>query len=233
MSSFLIELVSSRETLESPTKIFINACPTYFKLTILEFPLLINFSTLLYLAFPVKVKAVCATARKCSMVTGAWDWRPTAISPGLMIDGTGANVTIREVHMKALEECGRIAKTLMDATGHAHLIMRDADFRTRSLGVGAGWEEDDDNIPHTYSIRSESPDLESTPNTPLAEDRDGDCPSENSMSLTLEMAAITNSPPPTPMNNRNKRRSIQGVKFRRAVHQEAEDHLKQVSITSS
>ena len=173
---------------------------------------------------------MCATARKCSMVTGAWDWRPTAISSGLMIDGTGANVTIREVHMKALEECGRIAKTLMDATGHAHLIMSDADFRTRSLGAGVGWEEDDDSIPLTYSLRSESPDLESAPNTPFAEDRDGHCPSENFMSISLDMAAIANSPPPTPMNNRNKRRSIQGVKFRRAVHQEAEDHLRQVSI---
>lgn len=163
------------------------------------------------------------------MVTGAWDWRPTAISPGQMIDGTGANVTIREVHMKALEECGRIAKTLMDATGHAHLIMRDADFRTRSLGAGVGWEEDDDNIPHTFLMRSESPDLESSPNSPRGDERESDCPSECSMSLTLEMAAITNSPPPTPMNNRNKRRSIQGVKFRRAVHQEAEDHLRQVT----
>ena len=57
-------------------------------------------------------------------------------------------------------------------------------------------------------------------------------PSENSMSLTVDMATNTThttSPPPTPMHKGNKRRSTQGVKFRRAVHQEAEDHLRQAS----
>ena len=162
------------------------------------------------------------------MVTGAWDWRPTVISPGLTIDGTGANVTIREVHMKALEECGRIAKTLMDATGHAHLIMRDADFRTRSLGAGAGWEEDDDNNQFMFSSRSDSPEPETAPGTPRDDGRESESPSECSMSLTVDMATNTNnSPPPTPMHKGNKRRSVQGVKFRRAVHQEAEDHLRQ------
>lgn len=181
-----------------------------------------------------QVRAVCATARKCSMVTGAWDWRPSATAPGLVIDGTGANVTIREVHMKALEECGRIAKTLMDATGHAHLIMRDADFRTRSLGVGAGWEEDDDNNNYTYSSRSASPEPDNDPNSPRGESRDRDqgmslSPSESSLSLTVEMATnMRTSSPPTPLlRGGSKRKSIQGVKFRRAVHQEAEDHLRQ------
>ena len=149
-----------------------------------------------------------------------------------MIDGTGANVTIREVHMKALEECGRIAKTLMDATGHAHLIMRDADFRTRSLGAGAGWEEDDDNNQYTYSSRAGSPepDLDSySPRGEISQREMSPSPSESSLSLTVEMATNTHiSPPPTPIHKGgSKRRSIQGVKFRRAVHQEAEDHLRQ------
>jgi hypothetical protein len=103
------------------------------------------------------VRAVCATARKCSMVTGAWDWRPAALN---RLEGS-ASITIREVHMKALEECGRIAKTLMDASGHAHLIMSDADFRTRSLGAGAGWEEDDDNYGQSHTSRPESPESDS------------------------------------------------------------------------
>ena len=59
---------------------------------------------------------------------------------GLIEDG----VTIRDVHRQALEEVAHMAKTLMDASGHAYLIMQDSTFRNKSLGMEGGWAEDDD-----------------------------------------------------------------------------------------
>jgi hypothetical protein len=54
------------------------------------------------------------------------------------------SVSIRDVHMQALEEVARMAKTLMDASGHAYLILQDSGFRTKSIYQGGGWTEDDD-----------------------------------------------------------------------------------------
>lgn len=137
--------------------------------------------------------------------------------------------------MKALEECGRIAKTLMDATGHAYLIMRDADFRTRSMGAG-GWEEDDDNDGSSpvSPIRPDTPkdSREGTNDTSDSLRRfnracSSDSLSDTSISLTVDMGstfAYSSTPSSTA---RSSRRTIQSVKFRRAVHQEAEDSLKQ------
>jgi hypothetical protein len=127
--------------------------------------------------------------------------------------------------MKALEECGRIAKTLMDATGHAYLIVRDKDFRERSLGVGAGWDIDDEyNQPEQYS-RCESPSISSIADTECSTPRDEVRPRNSSdfteTSVSVSDNTETNSP------RRSKRLSSQGVKARRAVHQEAEDLLKQ------
>ncbi len=89
------------------------------------------------------VKSICEMARKTSLVTSAWNWKHNESA----VDETGVNfkrgvISIRDVHIQALEEVGRIAKTLMDASGHAHLIIQDSTLRTRSLGTGGGWEED-------------------------------------------------------------------------------------------
>ncbi len=89
------------------------------------------------------VKSICEMARKTSLVTSAWNWKHNDSA----VDETGINfkrgvISIRDVHIQALEEVGRIAKTLMDASGHAHLIIQDSTLRTRSLGTGGGWEED-------------------------------------------------------------------------------------------
>ncbi|KAJ1422379.1 hypothetical protein B484DRAFT_114680 [Ochromonadaceae sp. CCMP2298] len=51
---------------------------------------------------------------------------------------------VREVHLQALTEVARIAKTLMDASGHAYLILQDSGFRNKSLMGGGGWVEDEE-----------------------------------------------------------------------------------------
>lgn len=51
---------------------------------------------------------------------------------------------IKEVNLKALSVVAQIAKSLMDASGHAHLILQDPIFRSRTLVDGSGWEEDED-----------------------------------------------------------------------------------------
>ena len=133
------------------------------------------------------VRAVCTIARRTSLQTGAWDWRPT--SSDREENPNKPTVTVREVHVQALEEVGRIAKTLMDATGHAHLLLQDSVFRSRTLEAGLGWEEDHESIGTAeYEIGSESPDQS--------------------------------------LNSSNSGKRLQGVKFRRAVHQHAEDILQ-------
>lgn len=62
------------------------------------------------------------------------------------IAGTGEGIGTSEVGMVALQEMTHVAKTLMDTAGHAHLMMADAGFRSKSLLQGAGWTEDDDDL---------------------------------------------------------------------------------------
>jgi len=133
------------------------------------------------------VRAVCTIARRTSLQTGAWDWRPNT-SDKEELNSNKPTVTIREVHVQALEEVGRIAKTLMDATGHAHLLLQDSVFRSRTLEAGLGWEEDLESLSDQVEFESgiDSPDLSSS----------------------------------------NSGKRLQGVKFRRAVHQQAEDILQ-------
>eukprot|EP01038_Epipyxis_sp_PR26KG_P012843 gene12843-17217_t len=88
------------------------------------------------------VRTVCAIGRRLTMVTGAWNWRPEGAMN--VEESNKISVTIRDVHFQALEEVGRMAKTLMDASGHAHLIQQDTEFRNRSMATGAGWIEDED-----------------------------------------------------------------------------------------
>ena len=53
------------------------------------------------------------------------------------------SITKKMVYNTALEEATRICKTLMDASGHAFLMMSDAHHRERSLRSGGGWEENE------------------------------------------------------------------------------------------
>eukprot|EP00595_Chromulina_sp_UTEXLB2642_P001168 CAMPEP_0196764042 /NCGR_PEP_ID=MMETSP1095-20130614/5284_1 /TAXON_ID=96789 ORGANISM="Chromulina nebulosa, Strain UTEXLB2642" /NCGR_SAMPLE_ID=MMETSP1095 /ASSEMBLY_ACC=CAM_ASM_000446 /LENGTH=1536 /DNA_ID=CAMNT_0042118611 /DNA_START=710 /DNA_END=5320 /DNA_ORIENTATION=- len=101
--------------------------------------------------FSYLTRAICALARRTSTKSGAWDWRPGTGSvddPSLRKGNTimtgelVSPVTARDVNMYALEEVSRIAKTLMDATGHAYLMIQDSSFRSRTLRDGSGWEED-------------------------------------------------------------------------------------------
>ena len=58
--------------------------------------------------------------------------------------GQGPVDPVHEVTMKALGVVAQIAKALMDATGHAHLIVQDIKTRSRSLMVGGGWETNEE-----------------------------------------------------------------------------------------
>lgn len=155
------------------------------------------------------IRAVCATARKVSLVTGAWDWKPRSESGDESDLQKQKSVSVRTVQMQALEEVGRISKTLMDATGHAYLIMQDANFRYKALGAGTGWEEDitDDALPPPPPSSSASPSVVK-PREPSFESLDGfeDAPAGH---------------------RRGSGKGSQGVKFRRAVHQEAEELLRE------
>eukprot|EP01041_Mallomonas_annulata_P008580 gene8580-17701_t len=58
---------------------------------------------------------------------------------------------ILEVTLRALEVAAQISKALMDASGHAHLlVIKDVNMQERSLVKGGGWETDDD-IPSFFS----------------------------------------------------------------------------------
>lgn len=106
--------------------------------------------------FSYLVRSMCAIGRRLSVETKAWDWKHggAASQPD---ETHGVGVTIRDVHSQALEEVSRMAKTLMDASGHAFLIMQDSEFRNRSLGAGAGWVEDEDAASRDTSRGSGSP----------------------------------------------------------------------------
>lgn len=166
--------------------------------------------------FSYLIRAVCATARRVNVVTGAWDWRPRTESADDVSHTSGGVISIRSVHMQALEEVGRIAKTLMDATGHAYLMMQDANFRYKTLGAGAGWEEDDED--NDIPPAPNSDDAPSSPNSPIQRR-----PSGVSGLASVDShdsggsGRITNGP----------RGARNTVKFRRAVHQEAEELLQE------
>lgn len=108
--------------------------------------------------FSYLVRAVCAIARRTSNNIKAWNWRPGTSS--LM------DTNVRELHMYALEEVARVARTLMDATGHAFLLNHDSQFRSRNLGNGLGWEEDDRTPSSPHGQNGErSPSLSSASNS--------------------------------------------------------------------
>jgi hypothetical protein len=51
------------------------------------------------------------------------------------------SITSRMVYTEALEQACRIAKTLMDTSGHAFLLMQDSEVRSKSM-MGGGWADD-------------------------------------------------------------------------------------------
>lgn len=88
--------------------------------------------------FSYLVRAVCAIGRQ--IVTVMANPRASVIT---IEDKRSSNTcTLKDVHFQALEEVAHMAKTLMDASGHAYLIIQDESFRSRSLAVG--WQEDDE-----------------------------------------------------------------------------------------
>jgi len=172
------------------------------------------------------IRAVCTTARRVNMADwGAiGDWRHSDGSSDDVFKNPQNAVSIRSVYMQALEEVGRISKTLMDATGHAYLIMQDANFRYKTLGAGAGWEEDedygDDNSPNANEQALS-----------WAADGSNTETSRISASASAADASPTESGRPDSGRFSSGATSKKGVhatvKFRRAVHQESEELLSE------
>ena len=78
------------------------------------------------------VRAMCAIARRASIKTGAWDWKRTAtVQPSNALEylSTESTISVRDVNIQGIEEVAKIAKTLMDATGHAFLSLNDPKFK--------------------------------------------------------------------------------------------------------
>lgn len=144
--------------------------------------------------FSYLVRSMCAIGRRLSIVTNAWDYRPGGSQPE---ESNKVVITIRDVHLQALEEVSRMAKTLMDASGHAYLILQDSEFIKKSYNQD--WAEDEDTImrktattPATFSISLEN---------------DGQTPNSEKLAVSPMAANMAGS-----------------VRSRRQAHQESE-HL--------
>ena len=67
---------------------------------------------------------VCRKHTNNNYICRAWEWKAAGVNSA-PDESNKVAVTIRDVHLEALDQVVRIAKTLMDASGHAHLILRD------------------------------------------------------------------------------------------------------------
>lgn len=154
--------------------------------------------------FSYLVRSMCAIGRRVSVITNAWDWRP--MSQG--VEDARMAITVREVHLQALEEVSRMAKVVMDASGHAFLIIQDTSFRNRSLGLG-GWVEDEATL--------------------LKKDEDAAALlQQQSAGATLGGAASTSSTStPTHAAAASISKNGPSVRYRRAAHQESEKLIKE------
>jgi hypothetical protein len=160
--------------------------------------------------FSYLVRSMCAIGRRLSLVTGAWDWKPGGTSSQAE-ENNRIVISIRDVHLQALHEVCRMAKTLMDASGHAFLIQQDSEFRLKSLGENAGWVEDEE----TSAVKSSSGKSNETSQSD-AVTSDGD-QSQGGSILS-----------PGSTSNHTSRRSRAGsIKLRRAAHQESEELIQQ------
>ena len=162
------------------------------------------------------VRTICGTARK--IVEASSDQQDALLSeaPSASLgyeDAVSRSVTSKGVHIQALEEACRIAKALMDAAGHAYLIVQDAALRSRSVAVGAGWEENDKN--ESSGDDDEEADSESGRDSPRAYDNDS--PAVEGRSRVESFAG----------NIKRASKKKLGVRFQRAVHQEKEELLTQ------
>ena len=124
--------------------------------------------------------------------------------------------------MQALEEVARIAKTLMDASGHAYLILQDSGFRSKSIARDGGWAEDDE----TGSSYTKSP----TPSVRLPNGAQGmedgeHSPGGTSVSGEKSGTDQTGSPQPDQVPAPGRRR-IGSIKLKREAHQESEALIK-------
>jgi hypothetical protein len=149
--------------------------------------------------FSYLVRSLCAIGRRLSLVTGAWDWKPGGANSH-QEENNKVVVTVRDVHLQALHEVSRMAKTLMDASGHAFLIMQDLEFRNRSLGENAGWIEDEETTNKTAE--------EEADRAEVASNADSECSGQKKRVSS----------------GRNRAGSI---RLRRAAHQESEEMIKQ------
>lgn len=157
--------------------------------------------------FSYVVRSICAIGRRLTLVTGAWDWRHASL--GINEEQEKVAVTIRDVHLEALEEVSRIAKTLMDASGHAYLIQQDKTFRDRSLGETAGWVEDEEDANKFENDEDVSVTDKSSPISSPA------------VSLN-EIENVHDTPPSRPRVGR-----AGSIRLRRAAHQESESLINQ------
>jgi hypothetical protein len=174
------------------------------------------------------VRAVCLMARRTTTANTTTCHRRPSMNDFTLTDPSYDKITatVREVHLKALEQICRIAKTLMDATGHSYLISQDSNFRDKATGVGTGWEDDsiqyeedgksrgrtvsnvnylDNDIVDAY-VDNENRSLRSNSNRSVDNDN--------------EFLDNDNDVIKTTGNNGT------GIKFRRAKHQQAEDMLR-------
>ena len=163
--------------------------------------------------FSYLVRSMCSISRQLTVVTGAWDWKPTGGNAGnanntASEDSTKITVTIRDVHLEALEEVCRIAKTLMDASGHAYLMIQDSAFRNRS----AGWGDDDE---PGSPVRGQA----KTFPTATSEDAGSETSSVGDPDSPAAKDAKT-EPEKAPKRGTSR---VGSIKLRRAAHQEAEE----------
>lgn len=106
------------------------------------------------------IRAVCVLAEKASKplqgVSGTGPWPSESSEAGSTATMFGDNqipVTPRDVKIKALEVVAQISRAMMDATGHANLIVQDLHTRKMSEGVGGGWVEEDSIVDLTAKRR--------------------------------------------------------------------------------
>jgi hypothetical protein len=143
------------------------------------------------------------------------------------------SVTIRDVHMQALEEVGRIAKTLMDASGHAFLILQDSGIRSKSIGRDGGWTEDDDGKsppPLNPTAQSQHEPLEgsarSAAESAAATVAGGIALGDQSPGGTVTLASAESGVASQVSEGAHSRRRMGSIKMKRAAHQESEALIK-------
>ena len=129
-------------------------------------------------------------------------------------------MTIKDVHMQALEEVGRIAKTLMDASGHAYLIQEDSGFRSKSIARDGGWTEDDDGS-NPHSTRSHATNTFSTKEANSSSSALGESSSPGGASVGTESVATDQA------TTAGHRRRMGSIKMKREAHQESEATIKE------